>query len=177
MREVTELTNNRFLNLKEIKDPDNNVNGYQFAERLGVDSIAFICWDADLEQFLLNKEYKPPVDEFILGAFGGSIDSNKTPEEIVIAEAKEEAGFVVTKEQVHFVGEVLVSTQMNQFCKLYLVEVNKEDQQEREPENAIEAMATTEWVDWSMEELQELRDWKPLAIIYMATGNVLPPAE
>lgn len=176
MRTVKKLTDNRFLNIKEVKDPENNVNGYQFAERLGKDSIAFILWDNDAGQFLLNKEYKPPVNEFILGAFGGSLDKDTSPEEIVIAEVKEEAGFVVTKENVHLVGEVMVSTQMNQFCKLYLVEVNKENQDEREPENAVEAMATTEWVDWYEPELAKMRDWKPLAIIFMAQGkgNLLP---
>jgi len=175
MREVTETTNNRFLNIKAVKYPEMHVGNYQFAERLGKDSVAFILWDNGSEQFLLNKEYKPPVDEFILGAFGGSLDKDKNPEEIVIAEVKEEAGFVVTSEQVHYVGEVMVSTQMNQFCHLYLVEVDKEEQDEREPENAVEAMATTEWVQWSLNNLSKLRDWKPLAIIYMAQGqNVLP---
>jgi 8-oxo-dGTP pyrophosphatase MutT (NUDIX family) len=170
MKNIKKLTDNKFINIKEINYPEMHVGNYQFAERLGKDSIAFILWDSNLEQFLLNEEYKPPVDEFILGSFGGSIDSNKTTEEIVIAEAKEEAGFVVTKEQVHFVGEILVSTQMNQFCKLYLVEVNKEDQEAREPENAIEAMAKTKWVQRDNEEFRKLRDWKPLVIIYMAEG-------
>ena len=175
MRIVNKLTDNRFLNIKKVIDPDNNTNGYLFAERLGVDSVAFILWDSGAEQFLLNKEYKPPVDEFIIGAFGGSMDKDKNPEEIVIAETKEEAGFVVTKEQVHFVGEAFVSTQMNQFCKLYLVEVNKEDQDEREPENAMEASAEPTWLDWEPSELADLRDWKALTIIYMAQGKgVLP---
>ena len=56
MRIIKNLTDNKFLNLKEVVDPDNNVKGYQFAERLGTDSVAFICWDIDgSEQFLLNK--------------------------------------------------------------------------------------------------------------------------
>ena len=175
MRIVKQLTDNRFLNIKEVKDPENNVRGYQFAERLGKDSIAFILWDSVEEQFLLNREFKPPLGEFILGAFGGSMDKDKSPEEIVIAEVKEEAGFVVTKEQVYLVGEVMVSTQMNQFCKLYLVEVDKKNQDEREPENAIEEMATTEWVEWDESELAKLRDWKPLAIIFMAQGKKILP--
>jgi len=174
MRIVKQLTNNKFVNIKEIRDIENHVNGYQFAERLGVDSVAFILWDDEYEMFLLNKEYKPPINEFILGAFGGSMDKDKTPEEIVIAEVKEEAGFIVNKEEVVYVGEVLVSTQMNQMCKLYLVKVNREDQDEREPQNAIEAMAETEWVLWDDELLSGLRDWKPLAIILkaIATNNL-----
>jgi 8-oxo-dGTP pyrophosphatase MutT (NUDIX family) len=175
MRIVKQLTNGKFLNIKEVRDPENHVNGYQFAERKGKDSVAFILWDNDHEQFLLNNEYKPPVDEFILGAFGGSLDKDKTPEQIVIEEVKEEAGFVVSKDQVHFVGEVFVSTQMNQFCRLYLVEVNKEYQDEREPENAIEAMAETKWIQFDSSEFAKLRDWKALTIISLAqTKNILP---
>lgn len=176
MRIIKKLTDNKFLNLKEVKDPDNNVNGYQFAERLGVDSVAFICWDKDgSEQFLLNKELKVPIDDFILGAFGGSMDKDKSPEEIVIDEVKEEAGFTVSKEDVYYVGKVLVSTQMNQFCHLYVVKVDKNKQEEREPENAIEAMATTEWVQWGGDIWENMEDWKPMAIVFKAEAkNILP---
>ena len=168
MRDVKKLTDNKFINIKEVTDPDNHVRGYQFAERLGVDSVAFICWDASIDKFLLNKEYKPPIDDVILGAFGGSIDNDKTHEEIVIAETKQEAGFVVTGKDVHYLGRVMVSTQMNQFCHLYLVNVDKKKQVEREPENAIEAMAKIEWVQWDMDIVNRLEEWKSLAIISKA---------
>jgi len=168
MRVVRKITNNRFVNIREIKDPEMHLDGYQFAERLGVDSVAFVLWDENEEMFLLNREYKPPVDKFMLGAFGGSMDKNKSPEEIVIAEVKEEAGFVVDKKDVYYVGEVLVSTQMNQMCKLYLVKVDKKNQDERDPENPVEAMAETEWVSYNSNLLSYLRDWKPLAIISKA---------
>ena len=146
MRVEEKLTNNKFVNLKQVKYPEKNVGCYQFAERLGVNSVAFICLDKVAELFLLNKEYKPPIDEFLLGSFGGSMDKDKTPEEIVVAEVKEEAGFVVTEEDVIDLGDVMVSTQMNQFCHLYIVLIDRSKQEEREPENAVEAMATTEWV-------------------------------
>ena len=175
MRIVKKLTDNKFLNIMEVKDLENNVNGYQYAERLGVDSVAFICWDKNQsEMFLFNKEYKPPVNKFILGAFGGSMDKNKSPEEIVIAETKEEAGYEVTKEDVHYLGKVMVSTQMNQFCHLFVVFVDKKQEQRRDPENAIEAMAKTEWMIWDEAEFCKMEDWKPLAIIFKAvTKGVL----
>jgi len=110
MRVVRQLTNNKYLNIKEVVDPENNVNGFQFAERRGVDSVAFICYDGNSEQFLLNSEYKPPVSKMVLGAFGGSFDKDKEPIDIVLDEVKEEAGFSLDKEQVKFVGKVLVST-------------------------------------------------------------------
>ena len=175
MRIVKQITDNKFINLKEVKDPEKHISGYQFAERLGKDSVAFICWDiSGSEQFLLNKEYKPPVDLFILGAFGGSMDKDKSPEQIVIDEVREEAGFDVDENAVHYVGKVMVSTQMNQFCRLYVVKVDKGAQKERKPENEVEAMATTEWVHMGSTELAELRDWKPAAIIFMAIAkNIL----
>ena len=170
MRIVKKLTNNKYVNLFEIEDEKNHVKGFQYAERRGVDSVAFICLDQDSEQFLLNREFKPPINSFVLGAFGGSFDKNKKPIDIVIDEVKEEAGFVVTKNDVKFVGKVLVSTQMNQYCYLYLVLVNKENQGEREPENLIEAAAKTEWKLWG-NDIYKLEDWKPITIIAKAQAK------
>ena len=167
MRTVKQLTNNKFLNLKEVYDPENHCKGYQFAERRGVDSVAFICYDSFVEEFLLNQEFKPPINQMILGSFGGSFDKNKEPVDIVIDEVKEEAGFVVTKNDVKFVGKVLVSTQMNQYCYLYIVMVDKDKQVEREPENKIEAMAKISWHPWD-DNIYQLEDWKPITIISMA---------
>jgi len=166
MRTIKLLTNNKFLNIKEVEDAKNNVTGYQFAERRGVDSIAFICYDELTKEFLLNMELKPPINKFVLGAFGGSMDKNKMPEEIVLDELKEEAGFNVDKEFVNFVGKVLVSSQMNQYCYLYLVFVNKDNQQERHPENEVEKLATTSW--HSFNDISELEEWKPIVIIEKA---------
>jgi len=163
MRIVKQTTANKFINLHEIKDPDNHVNGYQYAERRGVNSVAFICFDKNIGQVLLNYEYKPPVNKFILGAFGGSFDKDKTGVEIVIDEVKEEAGFVVTTKDIELVGKSFVSTQMNQYCYLYVVSVCKEDQQDREPENEIEAMAVTKWLETF--QLKAINDWKAITIL------------
>jgi len=163
MRIEDKITDFKFLNIKKVEDPDNNVQGYFFAERLGKDSVAFICYDPNTHEFLLNKEYKPPIDDFLLGAFGGSMDKDKKPEEIVIDEVKEEAGFRVSKRDVQYLGKAFVSTQMNQFCHLFLVFVDKDNQEEREPENAVEAMASTEWVSDS--KVWELEDWKAITIL------------
>lgn len=169
MRIVNKLTNNRFLNIKEVIDPENNVNKYQFAERLGVDSVAFIGFDLDTNKYLVNNEYKPPVNKFITGAFGGSIDKDKSLKEIVIDEVREEAGFEVDKKNVIEVGKAFVSTQMNQFCYLFLVFLDKKMQKERRPENAIEAMATTTWL--SEEDICQMNDWKAITIISMAKSK------
>ena len=168
MKTIKKLTDYKFLNLYEICDPEYHVNGFQFAERRGVDSIAFICFDPRKEQFLLNREWKPPISFFVLGAFGGSIDKDKKPEEIVLDEAREEAGFLVSSDAVKLVGKVLVSTQMNQWCYLYIVFVDKDKQKNREPENDVEAMATTHWMAQSKFAFSKVKDWKPITIISLA---------
>jgi hypothetical protein len=170
MRTIRQLTDNKFLNIKEVQDKENGVSGYQFAERMGVDSVAFICFDKRSLSFLLNNEYKPPVNEMILGAFGGSLDKNKDLVDIVKEEVKEEAGFMVTKEDIRFLGKVLVSTQMNQFCHLYLVFVDRNKQGEREPENEVEERSKTEWHTWN-EKIYAINDWKPITIISMAAAQ------
>ena len=166
MRTVTKLTNNRFLNIKEVKQPERHVNGYQFAERLGTNSVAFVCYDKNTKEFLVNDEYKPPTDEFVLGAFGGSLDKDRVMVDIIIDEVKEEAGFSVSKDDVKFVGRMFVSTQMNQYCYLYIVFVDRKNQEKKKPENAVEAMATTEWVD--EKGIMELNDWKAITILAKA---------
>jgi 8-oxo-dGTP pyrophosphatase MutT (NUDIX family) len=166
MRIVEKITDNRFINLKEVVDPDKNVKGYQFAERLGRDSVAFICYDEDSGSFLVNEEYKPPVDSYVVGAFGGSMDKDKSPDEIVLAEVKEEAGYEVSKDDIRYVGKSFVSTQMNQYCYLYIVFVDRNDKQEREPENAVEAMSKTHWI--SRDSIYGLDDWKAITILAKA---------
>ena len=167
MREVIQLTNNKYLNIKEVRDPENHINGYQFAERLGVDSVAFICVDKKRQaMFLLNHESKPPIGPFLTTAFGGSLDKEKCAEEIVMAEVKEEAGYVVRLTDIKFLGKQFVSTQMNQFCYLYLVFVDKDNVEERAPENALEASAEPVW--WSRNAVMDSQDWKAIAIIAKA---------
>ena len=169
MRTIRQLTNNKFLNIKEVVDKENGVGGFQFAERRGVDSVAFICYDKAAELFLLNTEYKPPINMFLKGAFGGSFDKAKEPIDIVIDEVKEEAGFTVTKKDVYMVGKVMVSTQMNQFCYLYIVFVDKDKQEDKKPQDKIEALAKTTW-DVEM-DLYTLEDWKPITILAMAQNK------
>ena len=167
MRVIKKLTDSKFLNIFSIKDPSKGVGNYLYAERLGKDSVAFVCVDRnDPSQIFLNKEYKPPVDKFVLGAFGGSNDKDKSFVGIVIDEVREEAGFIVTEKDVKELGKCLVSTQMNQYCYLFVVFVDKDKAREREPENEIEAMAEVEWVDES--EIASLDDWKSIVILNKA---------
>lgn len=173
MRIVKQITTNKFLNIKEVNDSENNCKGYQFAERKGVDSVAFICYNSKVNpdndtygKFLLNKEYTPPTNEFHFRAFGGSLDKQKSMIDIVKDEIKEECGYEVVEKKIHELGKVFVSTQMNQYCYLYLINILGAKNTGRKPENKIEAMAETVWR--KEEEIINGDDWKSISIIQKA---------
>ncbi|MFA7219135.1 MAG: NUDIX domain-containing protein [Synergistaceae bacterium] len=163
MRIVKQLTSNRFLNIKEVRDHQMGCKGYQFAERKGVDSVAFICIDERNGKFLINNEATPPLGIFLRRAFGGSIDKDKSFEQIVKDEVLEECGYDVADSQIHFVGKAFVSTQMNQYCHLYLVFINDNQETERKPENATEALSHPVWM--SEKEIIDGDDWKSIMIL------------
>ena len=166
MRIVKQITNNRFLNIKEVSDDAMGCKGYQYGERKGVNSVAFVCFDKSTGRFLINKEATPPTGEFLLRAFGGSIDKDKSYEGIVQDEVHEEAGYKVGFSKIKFVGKSFVSTQMNQYCHLYLVIVSDNQKTERKPENACEALAEPVWMTEA--EIIDGDDWKSIAILIKA---------
>ena len=166
MRIVKQITDNRFLNIKEVTDHDLRCTAYQFAERKGVDSVAFICYDKEKGLFLINKEATPPTGGFMLRAFGGSIDKSKPYEEIVRDEVLEEAGYKIPPSKIKLVGRSFVSTQMNQFCYLFIVFISDDKKTARHPENECEALASLEW---RLEnEIMDGEDWKAITIIEKA---------
>ena len=142
-----------------------NDNGYMYSQRLGKDSVAFLLYDKSNPEapFGLITEYKPPIKSFLTTAFGGSLDKDATPAQIVLEEVREEAGYVVQPSDIHEFGAVMVSTQSNQMCHLFVVEVENAETCPTEPESLTEVFATTEWL--SHEEVLQLQDWKAPTII------------
>ncbi len=144
-------------------------NNYYYAERKGIDSVAFVLFDTNLDDTkrigLLN-EYKNPIHKNVLGAFGGSIDHTKYFEDLRILvqdEVLEEAGFKVELDQIKHYGEFVVCTHMNQVSYLFGVTVDKKLQQERTTTNPEELKSEVIWVD--MPKVLELSDWKSFLII------------
>lgn len=140
-------------------------SGFTFAERLGKDSIAFILYDVDKNLVGLVSEYKDPIDKFVLTAFGGSIDKEEYRSKtgiinLVKDEVIEESGFTVSENDIKYVGKALVSTQMNQFCLLFIVLINKDKQGERTTTNPTERLAEIHWVKPSILFSTSLKDWK-----------------
>ena len=143
--------------------------GFIYSERKGTDSIAFIliATNANDERRIgLINEYKDPIGRFVTTAFGGSIDDVKYHNDLrllVKDEVMEESGFEIKNENINYYGKVMVSTQSNQFCHLFAVEVDKLSQQERTTNNPTELLSDVKWI--SMKEVQHLEDWKAQAII------------
>jgi ADP-ribose pyrophosphatase YjhB (NUDIX family) len=174
-RIVEKLTDYKFVNLFKVTDPAKNCKGYQFASRLGKDSIAFICRDAsafraasdgeflDKKYFILNREFTPPTDEFLFRAFGGSLDKEKTMLQIVMEEVHEEVGYKVKESDVMLMGKSFVSTQMDQYCYLFMVNVDDSMKTDRVPQNAMEAAATP--THMSANEIVNGTDWKSITIL------------
>jgi len=168
---------NPFLTVKEAR------NYYQYSERGGVDSIAFILYkkvtDSNNKKgkfFALINEAKPPLDEREgclakrITAFGGSIDSDKERQEICRSEVMEESGYEVSLDDITFIGETMVSTQMSQLCSLYLVDVTgKEKTLKAEYED------TDENVIWmTSDEVMDNNDWKSIFILSKSiVGNII----
>jgi 8-oxo-dGTP pyrophosphatase MutT (NUDIX family) len=151
------MADNKFLNIKKTK------HGYEYAERKGVHSIAFILVDKETQRVGLRLEHKPPINAWLLGAFGGSIDPKKSLIDIVINEVREEAGYEVTASEIEYKGKYFVSTQMNQFCYLFTVCVGEFDNTEPTSTNPEEQLSSVHWMN--PYDVNVIEDWK--AIILM----------
>jgi len=153
---------------------------YYYAERGGVDSIAFVLLDKTANKIGLILESKPPMDEMAsievdyITAFGGSIDSPDSKTDIVITEVLEEAGYVVTADNVTEVGSTVVSTQMSQTLYAYTVDVTgipKTAETEYESQGKGDR---TQWMTFT--EALANSDWKSIFIMTML-GHKLDGAK
>jgi len=151
---------NDFLHIFQTDD------GYVYAQRKGKDSVAFILHDSTSGLYGLIQEYKPPINEWLVTAFGGSIDCDRSLVEIVRQEVWEEAGYKVTPGHIRFMGKHFVSTQMNQFCYLFLVDVSGY-MKETKPEtgDTFEKRSMPVWIDDS--QLLDTQCWKAKTIYLM----------
>ncbi len=157
---------------------------YVYGERVGVDSIAFVLYDRNIDKFAMIYESKPPMDEKfqkevrMWTAFGGSVDMDATKKEIAKVEVLEETGYEAPLNRVHFIGETLVSTQMNQMCHSFLVDVTDIEktsiaEYEKELSDHQASKDPNEFignkVEWfSMDEVLDKNDWKSIFIITKA---------
>ena len=158
---------------------------YFYAERKGMDSVAFILVDNNrADKYGVVNERKPSMDHregkevMMETAFGGSNDMIDDEEyikmseedviehlrELVQTEAREESGYRVDLNRIEFVSKELVSTQMNQYCFMFKVDVTGLEAGERDPQNAEEEIAETKWK--TLKGIQMTNDWKAKTILF-----------
>ena len=191
---------NTIFDKKFIKVKECQTQPYFYGERLGIDSVGFILFNKETNEFGLINERKPPMDQrikeendirvdfdynpetfesFLSTAFGGSNDyidietykkMNSTERilhfmEIVQNEVREEAGYEISNSEIEYVTKSFVSTQQNQICYLFIVDITGKENFEPEYENDTEAMSEVVW--YSKERIvEEVIDWKAKTIIF-----------
>ncbi len=78
----------------------------------------------------------------------------------------EESGYQA--EDIHYYGKLFVSTQMNQFCHMYLVDVSTLFKG-KTTDNPTEQLASVEWM--RREEALKIPDWKANYILNKSKRN------
>lgn len=174
-------SNGEFIKIKSYSE-----SPFYYAERKGIDSVAFILVDESrvVDKFGLVNEGKPPLaDRYgktrvtLDTAFGGSNDNIDVEEyesmngyekinhmrRLVITETEEESGYTVDADRVNFVSKEFVSTQMNQFCYLFIVDVTGLDQGKKTSTDELESRAYVKWLDSDMVALGN--DWKSKLLV------------
>lgn len=115
---------------------------------------------------------------FLLTAFGGSNDMISAEEylylneedritlfkKIVKEEGIEEAGYLLSEENISFITKSFVSTQQNQLCYLFLVNVDNAELTEKTTKDKTEMKAQLIWL--SKEEILKTIDWKAKTILF-----------
>ena len=179
----------KFIKVKECKNEP-----YFYSERLGIDSVAFILKNKDKYGLIVERkppldERKSEIAvknmtefqgdlAFLATAFGGSNDSIEIEEyknlgeieriykfkDTVLKEVREEAGYEVERTDIEYIDKIFVSTQSNQFCYLFIVNIEGKQSFEPEFENETEAMSRIEWFN-KKDILTKTYDWKAKTII------------
>jgi len=151
-----------FLNMKRV-------NNYFFTERKNVDSFAFVFFATNIDddrRIGLSYDLQPSINKSIIKAFTSSI--NKTDvldiRDLVIEEARIQAGFHIDKGQIEYLGKCLTSSKMSEFCHLFGITIDKTRQVKKETSNNLKIESGHYWS--TVEEIKELEDWKAQIIVY-----------
>lgn len=154
------------LTVKSVAAPGTPpAEAYYFSERVGRDSAAFLLYDGTrAKPYQALSQWHGPLARYVPGAFTGSFDKQAlTPEQILIEEVKEEAGYVVESDNCLLLGVEPVSSQTNESVYLYLVDITGIPQDKTEPQNIFEEQIVRYWCD-AATVLREL-EWKAKLIV------------
>lgn len=160
--ESSTIKETKFLKLKEI-------NNYVFLERNNIDSISFVLFATNVDdekRIGLTYDFQPSINKSIIKAFTCSIKNSEIEDlkDLIIEEVKTQAGFIVGKAEIQYLGKCLVSSKMNEFCHMFGVAVDKSRQIKREVSDTIKNNSGQYWS--TNEGVQDLEDWKAQLIVY-----------
>jgi nudix-type nucleoside diphosphatase (YffH/AdpP family) len=70
------------------------------------DAAAVLLFNTDSNKIILTKQFRYPIadrtTEWILELLAGKVDPGETPLEAAIREGEEETGYIINKENIHF---------------------------------------------------------------------------
>jgi hypothetical protein len=132
---------------------------FYFVQKLGKDSVRFLLLDLNSETpFGCLRQYSSPYGKFINGCFTGSLDKpEKSVEDIVLEEVKEESGFEVGLNRLHKVSSETLGSITNETVHLFIVNVTGLEVVKKDPENLFEANMETLWM--GLDEVFEKCEW------------------
>lgn len=163
---------NEYFKVKAIES--NNGESYYFAERAGVDSVAFMLFDGNREDcFGLIEQYRGNHGAFHKGMYTGSLDKpEKSLEQIVQEEVLEEAGFSIPDEDIPS-RIIKVSTEhagslSNEQVHLYIVNVTNLEQEATQPQSVFEENTNNLWMTHM--GVFHCDDWKAKYGLFMMEG-------
>lgn len=159
------------LTVKAISRPgEAEKDWYYYAERVGKDSVAFLLYDTERDQYQCLSQLHGPLNRYVSGAFTGSFDKQGlSPTQILIEEIAEEAGYAVTNDAARILalGVVPVSSQTNEEVHLFLVDITGLPQNLREPENVFEKNVFRFWLD--ADQVLATCEWKAQSVVLRHT--------
>jgi hypothetical protein len=151
-----------FINMKKV-------NNYFFAERKNIDSFAFVFFASNIDddrRIGLSYDFQPSINKSIIKAFTSSINNVDVLDvrDLVVEEARKQAGFHIDKSQIEYLGKCLTSSKMSEFCHLFGISIDKTRQAKKETTNNLKIDSGHYWS--TIEEIKELEDWKAQIIVY-----------
>jgi 8-oxo-dGTP pyrophosphatase MutT (NUDIX family) len=157
----------KHLSIVGVFDPeDPEDTGYYFSQRLGINSVAFVLYDADNPDapYIVLEQYHSPIRQFVKGAFTGSLDKPELdPADTLIEEVQEEAGYTVDKTHIHCIAFLPVSANTNERVHLCLVDVTGLQAHKQTPENIFEQ--NTNMYRLSFDQVIQQCEWKAQILV------------
>lgn len=173
----------KYLSVLEIKDPLEEYGSYFYVQRMGQNSVAFICYDPTRQEqdgrLLILRQWHGPLSIFVDGAFTGSLDkSDKSVLEILSEELVEEAGVHFDslehlKASTSYKGAHPVSANTDEMVHLFLVNVSTSKKKPIQPENIFEENTRRLWTD--RKYIQSKCEWRS-QLILSQPDQPLPPS-